>query len=62
MFKVAGKLMDTATNPAAILLTIWFHDAIYDSHAKDNEERSQRWPEICCGRWAFPMRCSGDLL
>ena len=40
MFKVAGKLMDTATDPAAILLAIWFHDAVYDSHAKDNEERS----------------------
>jgi predicted metal-dependent HD superfamily phosphohydrolase len=40
MFKVAGKLMDSASDPAAIQLAIWFHDAIYDSHAKDNEERS----------------------
>ena len=40
MFKVAGKLMDSANDPAAIQLAIWFHDAIYDSHAKDNEDRS----------------------
>lgn len=29
-----------ATNPFAIEFAIWFHDAIYDSMAKDNEERS----------------------
>ena len=29
-----------AQQPVAVELAIWFHDAIYDTHAQDNEEKS----------------------
>lgn len=36
-----------ATQPVALELAIWFHDAIYDTHASDNEEQSALLAEQC---------------
>jgi predicted metal-dependent HD superfamily phosphohydrolase len=40
MFKVVERLAGLVENPAALHLAIWFHDAVYDSRARDNERRS----------------------
>lgn len=40
VLKIVGKLSGRATNLDAIQLAGWYHDAIYDSKAKDNETRS----------------------
>src|SRR5829696_1712818 len=40
MFRVVERLAAVVEDPAALHLAVWFHDAVYDSRAKDNERRS----------------------
>lgn len=40
MFRVADRLSGQVDDPPALHLAIWFHDAVYDARAKDNERRS----------------------
>lgn len=43
MLAVANEFAGTATDPLALRLAIWFHDAIYDAQRTDNEAESARY-------------------
>src|SRR5687768_3337965 len=44
-FSVLEPASHLARHLGEVQLALWFHDAIYDTRAQDNEELSARWAE-----------------
>lgn len=54
VLRTIDDLADLARDPAAVRLAAWFHDAVYDPRALDNEERSAALAKARCESWGIP--------
>jgi len=61
MLGLAGQYRSALSDPEAVEAAIWFHDAVYDSRAADNEARSAALASHCLAPHADPARLSRIL-
>jgi predicted metal-dependent HD superfamily phosphohydrolase len=54
MFRVAARLGTLTDDAGPLQLAIWFHDAVYDSRADDNEARSAELAVTLLGPIGLP--------
>lgn len=56
VLETIDSLQAGASNLPAIRFAAWFHDAIYDSKAKDNEEKSAELASVLLPKLAIPTQ------
>ncbi len=54
MLATVDTLQSLANDLAAVRLAAWFHDVVYDSAARDNEERSAKYAAAALGSLGLP--------
>jgi predicted metal-dependent HD superfamily phosphohydrolase len=58
LLDLGDALRDRIQNFQALSFAIWFHDAIYDTRKKDNEELSAKFAVKSLGRFKIPVDTS----
>ena len=61
MLKTVSEFEGTMQDDVAVRLAVWFHDAVYDSHANDNEERSAELARHTLSRASLDSRLLDKL-
>jgi predicted metal-dependent HD superfamily phosphohydrolase len=55
LLDLSDTFRDRIRNYQALSFAVWFHDAIYDTRKKDNEERSAKFAVKSLGRFKIPI-------
>lgn len=60
-FSALATASHLASRLAEVQLALWFHDAVYDTRAGDNEEQSARWAELALASGGAAREVTGRV-
>ncbi len=62
MLEEFDLVRDKVKNPVAVEIALWFHDAVYDPKAKDNEEQSAKLARLAIGKLGLDSKLDATVV